>query len=187
MSHYDNNTLAAIHEALDDEYRARAVYAAVIERHGPVAPFTNIVVSEDRHAKALEGLLRRAGLPVPADRWAGNIPAPETLRDAYALGVKAEIDNHAMYDRLRRKTSAPEVLRVFDNLGSASHDNHLPAFQRQLDRLDGQPGAPDGGGRGQGNGGGRRRTAEAAGTGTATGMGTGMGRGGGYQIGRAHV
>lgn len=138
MPRYDHDTVAAIHEALDDEYRARAVYGAIIERHGPVRPFVNIIASEDRHASALESLLRSAGLPVPADRWAGRAEAPATLRDAYALGVQAEIDNRAMYDRLNRMTSEPEVLRVFGNLSAASRDNHLPAFQRHLDRIDGR-------------------------------------------------
>lgn len=134
---YDPRTLAALHEALEDEYRARATYAAVIERFGPVRPFVNIVAAEDRHAAALRRLLEQGGHPVPADRWAGNVTAPASLRDALALGVRAEIDNRALYDRLRAMTARPEVLRVFDNLGTASQQNHLPAFQRHLDRLDG--------------------------------------------------
>lgn len=184
MSRYDDSTIAALHEALDDEYRARAAYSAIIERFGPVRPFVNIVVSEDRHAAALEQLLHQAGAPIPADRWSGAITPPASLREAYALGVQAEIDNHAMYGRLRGMTSEPEVLRVFDNLASASQDNHLTAFQRHLDRADAgmDSGAGMGGGRGGGQGrrndqggmgrggGGRTREADAQGT-----MNAGMG------------
>lgn len=39
----------ALCEALDDEYKARAIYRAVIGRFGPVLPFANIVHSEQRH------------------------------------------------------------------------------------------------------------------------------------------
>lgn len=134
MATYDLRTVSAIHEALDDEYKARATYEAVIERFGPIRPFVNIIAAEDRHAHALERLLLRAGLPVPADRWRGAVEAPATVRDALTLGVQAEIENRAMYDRLETMTTAPEVLRVFANLRRASQDNHLPAFQRGLDR-----------------------------------------------------
>lgn len=135
MSRYDSRTLAAIHEALDDEYKARATYEAVITRFGPVQPFTNIIGAEERHANALERLLQRAGEPIPADPWRGAIDSPDTLADALALGVQAEIDNRNLYDRLETMTGEPEVLRVFANLRRASQNNHLPAFQRRLDRL----------------------------------------------------
>jgi hypothetical protein len=46
-------TLQALSEALDDEYRARATYRKVIERFGPVRPFVNIVDTENRHVGAL--------------------------------------------------------------------------------------------------------------------------------------
>lgn len=140
MGRYDARTLAAIHEALDDEYKARATYEAVIERFGPVRPFTSIIGAEERHARALERLLDRAGEPIPADPWRDSVAAPVTLADALALGVQAEIDNRDLYDRLERMTAEPEVLRVFANLRRASQDNHLPAFQRRLDRMSGGEG-----------------------------------------------
>lgn len=143
MSRYDSRTLAAIHEALDDEYKARATYEAVISKFGPVRPFTNIIGAEERHAQALERLLQRAGEPIPADPWRGTVTAPDTLAESLALGVQAEIDNRDLYSRLNAMTSAPEVLRVFANLQRASQDNHLPAFQRRLDRLTGQPAMTD--------------------------------------------
>ncbi|MGE4281175.1 MAG: DUF2202 domain-containing protein [Magnetospirillum sp.] len=140
MSRYDAPTITAIHEALDDEYKARATYAAIIERHGAVRPFVNIIASEDRHARALERLLSNHGLPIPADNWAGKVTAPETLQQAFSLGVQAEIENRDMYDRLERMTREPDVLRVFGNLRTASQENHLPAFQRHLDRSSGNTG-----------------------------------------------
>jgi len=128
----DSATLAAMTEALDDEYKARATYEAVIDRFGPVRPFTNIIRAEDRHAAALERLFQKYAQPIPADRWAGQVIAPATLQEAYAAGVEAEIENRALYDRIMTMTDKVDVLRVFDNLRRASQDNHLPAFQRAL-------------------------------------------------------
>jgi hypothetical protein len=39
-------TIEALREVLEDEYRARATYRAVIERFGPVQPFVNILEAE---------------------------------------------------------------------------------------------------------------------------------------------
>jgi hypothetical protein len=47
------NLEALLGDALDDEYKAEATYAAVITRFGPVRPFINIVEAERRHAGAL--------------------------------------------------------------------------------------------------------------------------------------
>lgn len=194
MSRYDSSTIAAIHEALDDEYKARATYAAVIERHGAVRPFVNIIAAEDRHARALERLLTKDGHAIPADRWAGKVTAPDRLEQAYALGVQAEIENRDMYDRLERMTREPDVLRVFGNLRTASQQNHLPAFQRHLEQSDGGMGRKDtvsdtsrGSGRGscdsQGHG---QNPGRHIGGGHGHGMGAGGGRGMGHGWGMEH-
>ena len=69
-------------DALDDERKAEATYEAVIERFGPVRPFINIVDAEARHSAAIEAQLRRLSLPVPANRWTGNVEAPASLKAA---------------------------------------------------------------------------------------------------------
>lgn len=129
-----DTTYQALSEALDDEYKARAAYQAIIAKFGPVRPFSNIIQSEQRHIDALLRLFAKRGWQPPTDRWSGNVPAPATLRDALALGVQAEIDNAGLYDRLFAMTDAPDVHRVFRNLRQASQERHLPAFQRGLQR-----------------------------------------------------
>ncbi len=130
----DQATVAALIEALEDEYKARATYAAVIEKFGLVRPFANIIRAEDRHAAALERIFSDHAMPLPEDRWLGNITAPDSLEAACEAGVTGEIENKAMYDRLMAATSDERVWRVFDNLRRASQENHLPAFQRALAR-----------------------------------------------------
>ncbi|MDO1558668.1 hypothetical protein Q0812_04400 [Brevundimonas sp. 2R-24] len=126
----DADSLAALNEALDDEYRARATYQAVIEAFGPVRPFINIVAAEDRHVQALLALFTRFGVYPPPDRWAGNVRAASGVAEACEEAVRAEVENDAMYDRLLRQVQHPDVAAVMRRLQQASRERHLPAFQR---------------------------------------------------------
>jgi rubrerythrin len=130
----DERTVEALCEALEDEYKARAMYSGIIERFGPVRPFVNIVEAEDRHARALLALFQSLGVTPPPDDWAEKIEIPETIERACAEGVAAEIENQAMYERLLAMTDVPAVRAVFLRLQAASRDNHLPAFRRCLER-----------------------------------------------------
>jgi rubrerythrin len=131
----------ALEEVLDDEYRARATYRAVVDRYGPVRPFSAIVEAEDRHVRALLPLFERHGFPIPEDPWPGRVEVAASLQDACAAGVAAEIENAAMFDRLRPLVADhPDVARVFERLREASAERHLPAFRRCLEReQDGEP------------------------------------------------
>ena len=44
-------------------------------------------------------------------------------------GVQAEIADAALYDEIMPLTTHADILRVYENLKSASLDNHLPAFE----------------------------------------------------------
>ena len=146
------STFDALCEAIDDEYKARAVYRAVIAAFGPVLPFANIVNSEQRHIETLLHQFRRFGWEAPADRWDGRVVAPSSVAEACRIGVQAEIDNAALYDRLFAMTTDAEILTVFTNLRDASAERHLPAFQRGL--LAGEAGIGRTGGGHRGHGGG---------------------------------
>lgn len=149
----------ALLEALDDEYKARATYAAVIDRFGPVRPFVNIIQSEQRHINALQMLLRQRGYAIPIDPYGGRVKAPDTLEQACAQGVQAEVENAALYDRLNRQAAHDaEVVTVFANLQRASQENHLPAFRRGIGHADArEAGCGDGHRGGGGHRGGRCR------------------------------
>ena len=127
-------TEAALREALDDEYKARAAYIKVIETFGAIRPFINIVDAEDRHASALLRQFERLGLTPPEDRWAGRIKAPASVAAACEEAVQGEIENAAMYKRLLAKVEDDAVRNVLLNLQDASQNRHLPAFRRCLER-----------------------------------------------------
>jgi hypothetical protein len=142
----------ALKEALDDEYKARATYRAVLAKYGDVRPFVNIVESEERHISALSRLFERYGIEMPEDPWPARVSAPESMEAACAAGVEGEIENRALYERLMVAAAGhPDVEETFRNLQSASQDNHLPAFERALERERG------GRGRGRGDETGRRQ------------------------------
>lgn len=128
-------------EALDDEYKARATYRAVLRKFGEVRPFSNIVESEQRHIEALLGLYARYGLEPIDDRWTGHVEAPTSLQQACREALQGEIENGAMYNRLLSRVDDPAVIRVLSRLREASTERHLRAFQRCSER----------GGRGRGS------------------------------------
>ena len=139
----------ALQAALDDEYHARATYRAVLDAFGEVRPFVNIVESEERHIEALKRQCGKHGIPVPRDKWAGHVSAPESLERACEDAVKAERENAALYDKLIEAASEyPDVQEVFRRLQAASQERHLPAFERAAGREEGCGGG-DGGGRRQ--------------------------------------
>lgn len=142
----------ALRAALDDEYRARAGYRAVLAVYGDVRPFVNVVESEERHIGALRVLFEREGLEVPPDPWAGRVPAPASLEAACQAAVDAERENAALYERLLAAARGrPDAEETFRRLRAASQENHLPAFERALARERG------GGHAGRHGGPGRRR------------------------------
>ncbi|HYN34247.1 MAG TPA: hypothetical protein VES40_16605 [Ilumatobacteraceae bacterium] len=151
--------LAALCEALDDEFKAIATYNQVIADFGAVRPFVNIVEAERRHANALLSLFKRYEVAVPRNPWADEAPRFSTLDEACLAGVDGEIENAAMYSRLIAATSHPDIIEVFENLQRASQENHLEAFRRCANRQDGPDLDADGGG------GGRRRRRHRGGSG----------------------
>jgi hypothetical protein len=116
--------------ALEDEYKAWAVYDQVIADFGAVRPFTSIQKAEESHIAALVALFERYGLEVPENEWPGSVPSFDSLADACAAGVQAEIDNAALYDELFSMVDNADIIRVFTSLQQASQTKHLPAFER---------------------------------------------------------
>ncbi|MDP3091390.1 MAG: hypothetical protein Q8N04_11965 [Nitrospira sp.] len=126
----DEKTKGMILEALNDEYKARAFYRLVIKTFGPARPFVNIVEAEDTHARALEALCPRYGIPLPSDDWEATLQPPASILEACLAGVEGEHENIAMYNRFLRETENPEVRSLFQRLQARSRDAHLPAFER---------------------------------------------------------
>ena len=134
MSLLNESEIKALHEALDDEYRAFATYEQVIADFGEVRPFTNIRNAEARHIRALYRVFAHYQLPIPKNDWVGKVKRYSSVYEACKDGVAAEISNCQMYDRLLTATRRPDILALLRNLQAASQQRHLPAFQRCLQR-----------------------------------------------------
>jgi len=119
--------------ALQDEYLARATYRAVIEKLGAQQPFSNIIKAEEQHIGILKDVFGARKLSVPKDTAASYISAPATLQESYAMGVKAEVDNIAMYDDFLKRELPADVKSAFVRLRDASK-GHLAAFEKNLAR-----------------------------------------------------
>lgn len=125
----------ALVAALDDEYRARATYRAVLDAYGDVRPFVNIVESEERHIEALGRLCGRYGVAIPQDPWPSRVAAPASLEAACETAVEAERENAVLYEQLMAAAGGcADVEETFRRLLTASQENHLPAFERALER-----------------------------------------------------
>lgn len=127
-------TADALRAAWLDERRAQAFYGAVLEKHGQVRPFTNILNAEKRHEQAVATLMDRYGVSKPSKDSTDVPGVPATIAECAKLSAQVERDNVAMYDRLLKDVSEPDVRAVLENLRAASLNNHLPAFERVADR-----------------------------------------------------
>jgi len=122
-------------EAIHDEYKSRAMYRKVIRAFGEIRPFINIVDAESRHIEALLPLFDKYNVVVPEDDWDSRIQTPQSILEACQAGVKAEIENAEMYERLLKLIGGyPDIQHVLKQLQRASTENHLPAFQRCIER-----------------------------------------------------
>jgi hypothetical protein len=122
--------IEALHEALENTYRARATCQKAIEAFGSVQPFGNVRQDEERHARSLRALLGRLGVRAPQDTWPARVSAPVTLAEACAAAGRAELERQEMYERLIPFIDDPPVRRVMRRIQEASSRRYLPAFRR---------------------------------------------------------
>ena len=117
---------------INDEYKAQAEYEALIEEFGAVNPFVRIVKAEARHIDALETLFDAYDFDIPEDNGDKYAVIPDSLEEAYTIGVEAEIANIDLYEDYLKQDLPEDVERVFTNLMKAS-ENHLRAFENAVD------------------------------------------------------
>ena len=122
----------ALVEAINDEYKAHALYERIIEKFGFVKPFSMIIRAEEQHISSLKSLFDKYGLEIPKNDWAGKVSVEGTLQQECQAGVDAEIANAKLYkDKLLSMVSEYEdIYWVFTNLMNASQEKHLVAFER---------------------------------------------------------
>lgn len=125
----DEQTIEYLELALADERKALATYEAVMSDFGKVRPFINISRAEEQHISMLKALYDKYGLDIPEEEKI-LINVPETLQEACAIGVEAEIENDAMYQGMIGDIEQEDIKDIFTSLAAASKEKHLPAFEK---------------------------------------------------------
>lgn len=116
--------------ALNDEYYAFATYEQVNKDFENPRPFVNIQRSETQHVERLKKVFIIHKVPVPENRWLGNTTKFQSVAEACQAGVKGEIVNRDLYEKLFETTKRNDILLIYRALQRASEENHLPAFER---------------------------------------------------------
>lgn len=125
-----DTAIAALEAGLQDEQNAYALYGAVIDQFGAVAPFSRIQAAEAQHMAKLEALFERYDLAIPAAP-AISVPTFATLAEACSAAAEVEAANLPLYDQwISQLSDYPDLVTVFTSLRNASEFNHLPAFER---------------------------------------------------------
>lgn len=126
----------------EEEKLAHDVYTRLAERYPTATVFTRIAASEQQHLDAVRTLLSRYGIADPtagkaigqfasadiASLYGDLLDSATTLTAAYDAGVAIEQDDIAELDKAGVGVTAPDVLRVYSNLRTAS-ERHLAAFE----------------------------------------------------------
>ena len=129
VAELDEKTIEYLNLALADERKALGTYKATIAKFGSVKPFINIARAEEQHISMLLALFDKYGVPIPQDTTkVGTLPS--TLQEVCAVGVTAEIDNDALYQKMIPELKRDDIRTVFTSLARASKEMHLPAFER---------------------------------------------------------
>ena len=119
----------ALTRAILEEYSALNLYQSVINQFGSVYPFSTIAIAEQQHVNALIRQADKYGVAVLANPGIDASISFNTIGEACAAGVDAEIADAALYDDLKTVTTHSDLLRVYDALQNASLNSHLPAFE----------------------------------------------------------
>jgi len=120
----------ALREAIMEEYGALNTYREVIDQFGSIVPFSRVVNAEQQHVNALVRLAERYGVDVPVNSGLTEPLAIDTVAEACAIGISAEIADADLYTELMRDVTHSDIWQVFTNLQSASLNQHLPAFEQ---------------------------------------------------------
>jgi len=143
----DEQTQADLQFMREEEKLARDVYLELADTWN-LAVFENIAQSEQRHMDSVENLVDKYGIddPVLNESERGNFVNPDlqalyeqllldgsdSATDALFVGALIEeVDINDLQSAIET-TSAPDVLRVYENLLRGSR-NHLRAFVAKLE------------------------------------------------------
>ena len=118
--------------ALDDEYRAYCFYTLA----SPLDEmFVHLQSAELSHINALKFHLQRLNVAIPENPYVNTLTLPASLEEVIQTAIMRENENVALYNTLLANEQNPEIIDTFYRLQAASFNQHIPALQNALIRV----------------------------------------------------
>ena len=118
--------------ALDDEYRAYCFYTLA----SPLDEmFVHLQSAELSHINALKFHLQKLNVAIPENPYANTPTLPASLEEVIQTAIMRENENVALYNTLLANEQNPEIIDTFYRLQAASFNQHIPALQNALIRV----------------------------------------------------
>ena len=118
--------------ALDDEYRAYCFYTLA----SPLDEmFVHLQSAELSHINALKFHLQRLNVAIPENPYVNTLTLPASLEEVIQTAIMRENENVALYNTLLANEQDPEIIDTFYRLQAASFNQHIPALQNALIRV----------------------------------------------------
>lgn len=118
--------------ALDDEYRAYCFYTLA----SPLDEmFVHLQSAELSHINALKFHLQKLNVAIPENPYANTLTLPASLEEVIQTAIMRENENVALYNTLLANEQNPEIIDTFYRLQAASFNQHIPALQNALIRM----------------------------------------------------
>ena len=118
--------------ALDDEYRAYCFYTLA----SPLDEmFVHLQSAELSHINALKFHLQKLNVAIPQNPYANTLTLPASLEEVIQTAIMRENENVALYNTLLANEQNPEIIDTFYRLQAASFNQHIPALQNALIRV----------------------------------------------------
>lgn len=118
--------------ALDDEYRAYCFYTLA----SPLDEmFVHLQSAELSHINALKFHLQKLNVAIPENPYVNRLTLPASLEEVIQTAIMRENENVALYNTLLANEQSPEIIDTFYHLQAASFNQHIPALQNALIRV----------------------------------------------------
>jgi hypothetical protein len=113
--------------AINEEYKAKALYENMVRHLGEFMPADMIIIAEGSHIELLRELFEKYDLEIPVDEWVFS-EGYDSYSAACLGGEKAEVENIKSYDKSFPKVDNKDIYEAFSLLRWGS-SMHLRAFQ----------------------------------------------------------
>ncbi len=111
----------ALIDATTSEFKALALYQAVVKKLGDERPFVSWIRSgPERIDENLKPLFVKYGMTMPAAPDASKVVAPASLKDACRIAGQFEGERVAMYEKFLKTTKEADVVEAFTKMRDAA-------------------------------------------------------------------